>query len=256
MISRTKGPPNRVTDIGKVVLPFALLEHLRCGNRDRVVNQTVDIMPGWWNDHLNRRGLAGGPVLARSVEQSGLDGGLSRSDVYSHAGDASADPVGALRLLWYSLAWGAGHRVRLCDQRLKSIQSMGGEVAGELLRRAAERSRTDAYGAYEMLAPGGKPAIANLGAAFLTKFLYFAGGGTADHPCLILDSRVAYALHHNGWTSLPEAGRRWPAATYQRYLDLVRLWAAKGAAELDREVANDEIEFWLFLQGNSAKPDE
>jgi ABC-type transport system substrate-binding protein len=60
------------------------------------------------------------------------------------------------------------------------------------------------------------PAIAHLGPALFTKYLYFAGAGAPDHPSLILDSRVAVALVDIRWTSLrPETG--WPAETYQRY---------------------------------------
>jgi hypothetical protein len=133
---------------------------------------------------------------------------------------------------------------------------MGADAADALLMTAATRASTDAWGAYDLLNPGGKPAIAYLGPAFSTKFLNFAGGGTPDHPCSILDSRVTFALHHSGWDSLPADSTGWPTATYERYLQFLRRWAALAEDELDRAVAYDEIEYWLFGKGAPATPDE
>jgi hypothetical protein len=91
-----------------------------------------------------------------------------------------------------------------------------------------------------MLRPGGRNEIRSLGPSFFTKFLYFAGGGSPDHPCLILDRVVATALRdHCGWTSLHPTGP-WPAETYRRYCGLLARWAQ------DYHCAPDELERTLF----------
>ncbi|WP_120285293.1 hypothetical protein [Rhodococcus rhodochrous] len=100
--------------------------------------------------------------------------------------------------------------------------------------------------AYDTLYPRGAPAIAHLGPAFFTKYLYFSGAGAPDHPSLILDSRVAATLVDIGWTSLhPETG--WPAETYERYCSLLARWAQEAG-----NVRLDLFERWLF--DNSGNP--
>ncbi|MEU3642239.1 hypothetical protein AB0E59_02580 [Lentzea sp. NPDC034063] len=64
----------------------------------------------------------------------------------------------------------------------------------DLLTRAADLSRSDPPSAFALLRPGNSNAIRYLGPSFFTKFLYFAGGGAPDHPCLILDRVVATRL--------------------------------------------------------------
>ncbi|MDR7170513.1 hypothetical protein J2W56_004264 [Nocardia kruczakiae] len=92
-----------------------------------------------------------------------------------------------------------------------------------------------------MLRPGDRSnAIEFLGPAFFTKYLYFAGGGDPDHPCCILDTRVATTLHRAGWSSLPTKGS-WLASAYQRYNDLLADWKTRTGAP-----RRDVIERWLF----------
>lgn len=233
-----------LTDPDSSPLPAGLLQHLRRTPRSTVMAQWIDIPAAWWNGHLAARALPGGPVEADEGTTV-----LTRAAVFALAAQAREEPVPALRLLWHSLAWGAGHRLRLCDKRLDAVAAMGPDTAGALLVAAARLAVTDARGAYQRLNPGGRPAIAYLGPAFSTKFLYFAGGGTPDHPCSILDSRVTFALHHNGWDSLPPHSTKWPPATYERYLQFARRWATLAKDELSRTVAYDEIEYWLFGRG-------
>jgi hypothetical protein len=119
--------------------------------------------------------------------------------------------------------------------------------AARLLRTAAELARHSPTEAFEMLHPGGRGAIAHLGPAFGTKFLYFAGAGEVGHPCFILDARVAAALRDLGWSSLGTRGG-WGAATYTRYCRLLARWAIELSSG-GPPVAGDQIEKWLFDRG-------
>ncbi len=96
-----------------------------------------------------------------------------------------------------------------------------------------------------MLYPRHRGAIPQLGPAFFTKYLYFAGGGDPNHPCTILDINVARALHETcGWTSLPIEGG-WHADTYERYCNLLGMWVEQH----DGITRRDLIEKWLFEEG-------
>lgn len=75
--------------------------------------------------------------------------------------------------------------------------------------------------AYELMRPHHRTEIRSLGPSFFTKFLYFAGGGAPDHPCLILDGVVATTLHdHCGWPSLHRSGP-WSPEIYGQYCNLL-----------------------------------
>jgi hypothetical protein len=124
------------------------------------------------------------------------------------------------------------------NRRLDSIAA-DVTAARNSLTRAADLSRADPGGAYALLLRPSPGAITYLGPAFFTKFLYFAGSGSPDHPCLILDARVAMSLHAIGWTSL-RTGGAWPTWTYLRYLGLLSRWAS------EHGVAPDELELTLF----------
>lgn len=63
--------------------------------------------------------------------------------------------------------------------------------------------------------------LGQLGPAFFTKYLYFAGGGEPHHPCTILDVNVARALQDTcGWSSLPITGG-WGSSAFDRYCTLL-----------------------------------
>ncbi|WP_053720682.1 8-oxoguanine DNA glycosylase OGG fold protein [Saccharothrix sp. NRRL B-16348] len=180
---------------------------------------------------IGARGLPGTPPAGPT---------LTRAEVW-----APGDEV--FTLLWRVLAWGSGSHLRQNARRLDSIAA---DVprAEELLPEAADKSRHDAAGAYAVLWSDNRSAIRALGPSFLTKFLYFAGGGEPDHPCLILDRVVATALHdHCGWESLNPVGS-WPAHTYQRYCDLLARWAQ------EHHCAPDEIERILFAGAPEDRP--
>lgn len=223
------------TDVENLRPPEAMLEALKTSSRASVLKQSIDVDFEWWNKRISERHLHGGPIRSTNSQS------LTRADVFAGRSDL-------YRLLWLSLAWGAGNRRRLCEKRLDSVAELKG-AATELLSTTASLASTDPVAAFSTLAPGGKPAIKFLGAAFLTKYLYFASGTeTAAPAALILDSRVATSLHRYGWESLRTSGG-WTAFTYKRYLDLVNRWCRDCSETLRRPVAGDEIEHWLFQAG-------
>jgi hypothetical protein len=191
--------------------------------RTAVDEHRIAIRQAWWQKAITRRELPGTPPVTSS---------LTRADVWAPAEDV-------FTLLWRTLAWGSGRFLRQNSKRLDSIKA---DVAGakDLLTEAAEESRRDPARAYALLRPGERNAIRALGPSFFTKFLYFAGGGAPEHPCLILDRVVATALRDRcGWESLHRTGP-WPPETYQRYCDLLARWAK------DHGCAADELERTLF----------
>lgn len=113
------------------------------------------------------------------------------------------------------------------------------------VRSSAQLARTDPLGAYDLLYPGNKTAIPDLGPAFFTKYLYFAGAGAADHPCAILDENVALALKQTcGWHSLPT--KKWLATAYERYAALLGRWVDEHGLR-----RRDVVERWLFETGKN-----
>lgn len=111
------------------------------------------------------------------------------------------------------------------------------------LRAAATAARTSPVTAYDTLYPSGRTLI-KYRPAFFTKSLYLAGGGVATHPCVILDRVVATSLRFRGWNGLRSTG--WSATTYTEYCELLASWAREAGRRLERFVAADEIERWLF----------
>lgn len=220
------------TDLDSLHPPEAMVEELRTSSRASVLKLPITVDVDWWNTRISDRDLSGGPIHSADGHT------LTRADVFAGRGDP-------FRLLWLSLVWGAGNRRRLCEKRIDSVVRLG-DTAIELLATAASQAPTDPVAAFRTLAPGGKPAIKFLGAAFLTKYLYFASGSEAAAPtALILDSRVAASLRNHGWESLRTSGG-WQALTYERYLGLVKRWCCECGAALERQVAGDEVEHWLF----------
>ena len=158
--------------------------------------------------------------------------------MFKLAGAAQTSARDAERLLWNAVAWGAGKKPRLSRKRIESVAQDRVRLS-ELLRQAAVLSRSQPVDAYALLRPRDN-AIKHLGPAFFTKYLYFAGGGDADHPCCILDDRVAHSLQVAGWHSLPRRSDWWPS-TYGRFMELLARWKREtSAARLDL------IERYLF----------
>lgn len=192
----------------------------------------------WWTQTLTAYGFAD-TLVSETIR---------RADIFDLAAAAPATPQAALTLLWNSLAWGSGDKLRNNRARIVSIAA-DRDGAAAMLQQAAALSRTDPQGAYHLLYPRNRTAIRNLGPAFFTKYLYFAGGGDPSHPCCILDENVALALQKTcGWKSLPLKG--WLASAYQRYATLLSLWADEHS--LGRP---DVIERWLFEEGKRVRND-
>ncbi|MEE3851929.1 hypothetical protein VZC37_16425 [Gordonia sp. LSe1-13] len=218
-----------VTDLSTVQLPAAARAWVASADpATAIVEHRVTVARQWWVTELAAHGF-GDAILSDS---------LTRGDVFSLAGHALKSPEAALVLLWNALAWGSGTKNRNNRTRVTSIAA-DPHAAGELLQEAMRLSRTDPESAYEMLYPRNVPAIRGLGPAFFTKVLYFAGGGAPDHPCLILDERVARSLRAAGWQSLPI--KNWLPSAYRRYVDLVDRWSRE--YDIPRP---DLIERWLF----------
>lgn len=227
------------SNVDRLPLCSRLLDGVAEGREERVVHQHVKIRTDWWNKTIVEFELPGGPIEAAS---------LDRADIWALAAAAGTRPESSFRLLWHALAWGSGNKLRLNRKRLKNIAADTDAVGGALLA-AARLASKDAEAAYESLRPANRNLVGFLGPAFLTKYLYFAGGGNPHHPSLILDSRVATTLKRQcGWTSLSSAGG-WPTTTYGRYCQLLQRWAEEASDELGRQVAADEIERWLFSPG-------
>ncbi|WP_349642943.1 hypothetical protein [Blastococcus sp. CCUG 61487] len=175
------------------------------------------------------------------------DGRLRRTQLFRLGERATESPEDARRLLWASVAWGTGRRHRLNRARLRSVLGRQDDVSAAL-QQAAEVSRTDSRAAYRLMRPG-RNTVRYLGPPFFTKFLYFAGGGSPAHPCLVLDSLVAKALRQDcGWNGL--TGRYvWSADEYAAYCDLLTRWADELNEDGGDPVRPDQLEYAMFDHG-------
>ncbi|UPK66453.1 hypothetical protein MYP14_25625 (plasmid) [Rhodococcus pyridinivorans] len=235
------------TDTTVLALPDTCRRWLGTDAADRsraVHEQAIAVDLRWWNTALSESGAPGGPLQIDNAQSGQVL--LTRRQVFTAAADLSTSEA-VWRLLWLSMAWGTGSRRRLVHQRMRTVAADPHRYV-EVLAKAADCSRTDPGTAYALLYPDNRTRIPFLGPAFFTKFLYFAGAGNPAHPSLILDSRVATALHRAGWTSL-RSGGRWPADTYRRYTALLARWATEQSASTSRTITSDVLERWLFDHG-------
>jgi hypothetical protein len=218
------------TDTTQLTSPAGLGDWLTNADPQHVIlGHAIPINRSWWDRELGHIGLPSGTVVSENI---------TRAMVFNLAEAAQFNAPDAERLLWNAVAWGAGKKPRLIRKRIESVEADRTRL-GELLREAAVLSRSSPVDAYTLLRPRDN-AIKHLGPAFFTKFLYFAGGGNPDHPCCILDDRVAHSLQAAGWRSLPRRNDWWPS-TYGRYMELLAQWKNEtGATRLDL------IERYLF----------
>lgn len=226
------------TDLADIHLPAGTVAQLKEADAAQWIHgHTVAVGRQWWTAALTEQGL----------DDTVLGDNISRGDIFQIADPALDDPAAALTLLWNSLAWGSGDARRKNKARIASV-AHDPDSAATLLQEAARLSRTDPRAAYDLLRPNNKTAIRDLGPAFFTKYLYFAGGGSPDHPCCILDRNVAASLNRTcGWTSLP-IGTGWLASAYERYALLLDRWTDEH--HIPRR---DLIERWLFEDGKMVK---
>ena len=229
------GIPMEPTPLSDIHLPERAVNEITSANLDEwITNHRVTVQRQWWASTLADAGLADTVV--------GED--ITRGQIFRLAARSATDPDAALTLLWNSLAWGSGNSIRNNKKRIASVAENPSRSA-ELLMEAARLSRTSPKAAYELLYPRFKGAIGQLGPAFFTKYLYFAGSGEADYPCAILDENVARALHDTcGWKSLPIKGG-WHPNAYERYCTRLGMWVDKHEGITRR----DMIERWLFEEG-------
>jgi hypothetical protein len=166
------------TPLADIHLPERALTELRGVDADEWIhNHAIPVGRPWWTQTLSDHGL----------EDTLTGETIRRADIFALADPAADDPAAALTLLWNSLAWGSGDKRRNNKARIAAIAA-DPDAAAALLQQAAARSRTDPQAAYDLLYPRNRTAISDLGPAFFTKYLYFAGGGDPAHPCAILSA--------------------------------------------------------------------
>lgn len=224
--------------------PASLLTHLEHHPRQESIHQhAVPVSSSWWNKP--NRDLPGGPLATRT----GSDGAhyISRGDLFALADNASDDPTGqgALRLLWHTLAWGTGTKHRNNKLRIDAVLSH--PDGPTLLREAAQSSRHDSQAAFALLRPSRANTFTSLGPNFFTKYLYFAGGGNPEHPCLIVDKFVRRTLYtHTGEDPRFRYVSQYTLSDYLATVEQLAAWSKQASEQLDRPVAPDEIERWAF----------
>jgi hypothetical protein len=243
----TEPAENERTDLSALSCPAEVIDAIGERRTEAIYNHGFGINLDWWNERIDQLGLPGGPIIGTRDGETVSDGKarIERRDLFGLADEARATPDGALALLWHALAWGSGNKLRNNGLRLQAVAADVGS-ASEGMRLAAERSQEDAKAAFFVCCPvPGQNIIKYLGPSFATKFLYFSGGGRPEHPCLILDERVAKTLRDQaGWWSL-DPGNFWPAQTYERYCSLLHRWSAE-TSRSSRPVCADELERALF----------
>lgn len=228
-----------------VAAPQELIDFVRRHPREEtVLEHGFTLNADWWSARLE--GVPGAPVLNDDRNQG--TGRISRGGIFKLADEAVNDEsgAGAFRLLWHSLHWGTSNSNRGNQKRIDSL-TMDHKVNGVILQQAADASRKNAKAAFHILKPGFSPTIKHLGPGFLTKFLYFAGGGDPEHPCLIVDSRVLRTLNtEREGTSRFKYLFGYGVNTYVEALKVLKDWARAASEEVGRPVAADEVERWAF----------
>lgn len=222
--------------------PPALLDWLATTSREASVHShSIRVGLDWWNQR--HAGLAGLPVTADG-QTTGYPR-MTRARLFALAEDATSTPEGALRLLWHTLAWGTGVSQRRNDLRVAAV-SVDPDRYASVLLDAARLSRTDPAAAFQLLRPGRRNTVANLGPNFSTKFLYFAGGGEPGHPCVIVDAVVRATLHRVTREPVFAPMSQYPVGGYLAAIDVLSRWAAEAGEAVGRPVAADEVELWAF----------
>jgi hypothetical protein len=229
-----------------VKVPADLRKHLKANPRTAAIDEHgFELNLAYWNTRIGH--LPGAPVRGENADTT--RGRISRGSLFSMADAAREDETNeaAYALLWHSLAWGTGTSRRNATLRISSVELDAPRIGGAL-RRAALLSRADPEAAFRTLQPF-RPLVGSLGPNLFTKYLYFAGAGNLEHPCLIVDKRVLRTLSRYTEKSLaPKHGTGYGYGTYSAAIELM----ADGARQLTtpkRQIGFDEVERWAFNVG-------
>jgi hypothetical protein len=248
----------------ELAAPTAVLAALDRGRQARIVEHgftAAELGLDWWTTSLASVGLH--DITVDLDPKPGGDGvrRLTRGGIFALAapvarGGASQNEV--LTLLVHVLVWGSGTSRRQNTKRLEAFADVAHREKRVALLHAATQAAVDgdASAAYRLLIRRGGGVIPSFGPSYFTKLLYFAGAGALEHPCAILDARVARSLRAAGWRDLPDGWANWYTETYASYCHLLRRWADAAADRLGRRVGADEFERGLFDGGrkSSAAP--
>lgn len=229
-----------------VSAPEELAEWIKSHPRSEAIDRHgFSIKIAKWNERVGA--LKGSPLVS---EDGDLESGLiSRGGLFQLARQAREDETGhgACHLFWQSLAWGTGNSHRNTPGRIKSVSS-NEEQTAVLLRDSARLAVKNPEQAFLKLQPN-RPALKSWGPNFFTKYLYFAGGGTIDHPSLIVDARVLATLAEiTGKPGLRARYTNYSVNTYSSACSVMRTWAEELSSP-DRTVGADEVERWAFEAG-------
>lgn len=226
--------------------PADLREHLSAHDRTMAIDEHgFDLDLAYWNERI--RHLPGAPLRGENGDTT--RGRISRGSLFAMAEAAGQDETNesAYVLFWHSLAWGTGTNHRNTTQRIASVEQDAPKIGGGL-RRAALLSRTDPEAAFKTLQPF-RPLIGSLGPNFFTKYLYFAGAGILEHPCLIVDKRVLATLsRYTDEPLTPKHGSGYGYRTYSAAIELMTDWARQLTTP-GRQIGFDEVEKWAFNVG-------
>lgn len=204
--------------------------------------------PDRWKSRLQAPGLWPEPL--DDCPRSGRWPQVTRADVKA-IGEGADDSEGAARLYVAAAVWGTGTKAQGVARRCRPFTENPPGAVGERLADAIGTLRNKgAVEAYDALRYG-PGRIKQLGPAFFTKVLYFAGhpGAMPDvwpRP-LILDRFVVDALNLTRGTTWRTAG--WSTEQYATYLDLAHDWAAVWGEGVEPEV----VEAALFDCGLSQR---
>lgn len=197
-----------------------------------------------------------GSRWARAIEEAALpaptgamatDGAFSldRAEILDLASREITED-NALQLLYSSLAWGLGSKGFRMASKMRGIGQTDVAVLKATLVEAwaAVREGRTPQRCYEvLLSQKGRPRIKQLGAAFATKYLYFAAGDEAP-TTPILDAVVATSLRPLAWEQAPTTA--WWSSTYANYCELLTRWADEAGQLTGAPVRLDQIEKMLF----------
>ncbi|GHE06843.1 8-oxoguanine DNA glycosylase OGG fold protein [Klenkia taihuensis] len=207
-------------------------------SQEQVMAQAVDFRASWWERYVP--GEWWPQSLVRLPGAPGHPGyqRVTRQDLFDLAA-AAHSPEGRVGLLLGCYLWGTGPSAFLVGRRARTFTRTPLTVVAERLARVDEVMATEGpVAAYASMTRGGPNAVAYLGPAFFTKYLYFTGADLPRRP-LILDRKVAAAFGHMDppW-NIGSYG--WGSVTYERYLHRAEALAA------EHGVSGDAVEHGLF----------